>query len=262
MRSAHGAGFLYAVGTQLHIRTPDLVIGSSGNAPILFYFLAGQYEYLRRAFTEFLPTSRFISIFRRGPIIDVDYLIDIVVKKEIPLDVERLGKSPCRYFIPVTNSETGEVRYVSNADGADIFELLRAAGAIPFFFGRRVRLFGKMYFDGEVGSTLQNHIDYALAQGAQNILVIDNTPSPTVLGRLFVKLFARLASRGLRHALLTEASPQPTKQAPPGARIVSINRKILPVGVMTRNKKKVLKAFQLGIEDAVVYEAELQSLFL
>ena len=38
MRSAYGAGFLYVLGKDLALK-PDLVVGSSGDVPNLFYFL-------------------------------------------------------------------------------------------------------------------------------------------------------------------------------------------------------------------------------
>src|ERR1700690_2672994 len=105
MRSAHGAGFLCALGTMLNITSPDVIVGTSGNAANSFYFIAGQYDFLKAAWTGGnLSTSKFISLLRPTRVIDIDYLIDIVFKKELPLDTEALAHSPIEYYVPLTNA--------------------------------------------------------------------------------------------------------------------------------------------------------------
>ena len=81
MRSAHGGGFLYALGTQLNIR-PDIIVASSGNAGNAIYFCAEQFDDLKNIWLERLSTSKFISFLRPFRVMDIDYLVDEVFKKQ------------------------------------------------------------------------------------------------------------------------------------------------------------------------------------
>jgi predicted patatin/cPLA2 family phospholipase len=50
---------------------------------------------------------------------DIDYLIDIVFKKQDPLNVSNIYNSNIQFFVPATNSKTGEIKYFNNKDNVD-----------------------------------------------------------------------------------------------------------------------------------------------
>ena len=177
MRSVHGAGFLYALGKDLGL-FPDILIASSGNSGNALYFAARQYEYLKRAWTDYVYGSRFISWKRFWKVMDIDWLIDTIFKLELPLQIDDLLASPVKAFISVTEALSGKNRYLTPQE-VDPYELLRASKAIPFFFGRTVELKGKKYFDGEIGPTLHDHIAKARGEGATRIVVLDDSSAPT-----------------------------------------------------------------------------------
>lgn len=262
MRSAHGAGFLYCMGAKLGLTTPDIIIGSSGNAGNVLYFAAGQYEYLKIAWTKLLSTPKFISLRRLRHIMDIDYLIDTVFRKQVPLDVEELKVTPVRYFLPVTNATTGATRYFTNADDIDPFELLRAAKALPIFFGKKVPLLAETYIDGEVGPTLHDHIACATAHGATDILLINDGSAKTPLGTLVMELYARMSPPGLKEAILRDLSEKAVCVTSPHASILCVRPERLPAHVATRSESRLCATFEAGIADAFAIEGELRALFV
>ncbi len=137
MRSAHGGGFLYALGAKLGITAPDIMVGSSGDAANIAYFSTGQYENIKRIWENELSTHRFISPLRFWRLMDIGYLVDTVFRQREPLDVPKLRSSAIRWFVPITDFETGLTRYVSAEDNMDVFEMLRASAAIPILFGKK-----------------------------------------------------------------------------------------------------------------------------
>src|SRR3989344_2650141 len=118
LRSAHGGGFLHALHTELGI-APDMVIGSSADGGNAIYYSAGQTEQLKRIWTVHLSTWRFIALWRFWRVINVDYLVDVVLKKYEPLDLARAKGDPIAWFASVTDFDSGSYRYISARDGLD-----------------------------------------------------------------------------------------------------------------------------------------------
>ena len=261
MRSAHGAGFLHTLALELDITTPDIMIGSSGDAGNVAYFAAGQYHSMKTIWCNLLSTSKFISPWRLWRVMNVDYVIDTVFKRQVPLDTHALFTSKVGWAIPITNFDTGATRYVTARDVLDPFEVLRAAKAIPFFFGKRVTILGKRYFDGELGPTVEDHANYALEQGATRILIINHNPPPSVTSRLLADVYTTSVSAPMRHAILRDWSEKSVCITLPQASVVCVVPKNLPVNVATRNQKKLRAAYEQGVADARAMKDELRALF-
>jgi predicted acylesterase/phospholipase RssA len=260
MRSAHGAGFLYALGTEVRADLPDMVVGSSGNAGNVLYFAAGQYDSIRRIWLELLSTRKFISLWRFWRMMDVDYVVDQVLKRQEPLDVETLAKGRVQYFIPITDARTGIARYISKQDHIDPFEALRITKALPVFFGKRFNIFGSMYMDGELGQTIGGHVQCAIRNGAKRILVI-NDAHWTHTGRIAMELYAKLMPHGLAQAIRRDIFLNAVCVAAPGIEIVCVSPSILPANVSTRDEGKLRETFHRGVIDALAMEEELRRLF-
>jgi len=261
MRSAHGAGFLYALATKIGILQPDIIIGSSGNAGNVLYYSAGQYESIKRIWLELLSTPKFISPWRFWKIMDVDYVVDEVLKHQEPLNIEALSKSPIEYFIPVTSAKTGKAHYICRHDHIDPFEAMRITKALPVFFGKRFPLFGSLYFDGEIGQTVQGHVAHAVAHGAQRILVIDDTPNSNELSKILMELYALMSPEGLREAIIRDVSTTTTCVTAPGATLLCVRPTSLPASTSTRDKEKLRHAFEQGASEAAAMEQELHEFF-
>jgi len=261
MKSAHGAGFLHAMATHLGIADPDIIIGSSGDSANALYFCARQYDTMERVWTQLLSTPQFIALWRFWKIMDVDYLIDTVFKREAPLDVAALKKSAIHWAVPVTDFDTGKVLYASSGSGLDPFEILRASKAIPILFGKKVPLAHGRYIDGEFGPILQDHVDHAVSLGARNILIINHTKSWTRSSATPMRLYARITPDGMHDAIIRDMSTDVKSYKAPGAHVVFISPSNLPCSTATRSKEKLTATFERGVTDALALEDELRSLF-
>lgn len=260
-RSAHGGGFLYALAKEIGITKPDIMIGSSGDSGNVFYFSAGQYEEMRRIFEELISTWRFISPLRFWRVMDVDYLVDTVFRKQAPLDVAKVLSSPIRWFIPITDFDTGIPRYVSADDRLDLFEILRATEAAPIFFGKKIPIFGKRYIDGELGPTVEDHVKKALEQGAERLLVINHTGSWSTFQKILTETYALATPRSMREAIVRDIHSDATHITLPDKKMIIVSPQNLPIRTIANNREKLKATFARGMQDALALKDELRTLF-
>lgn len=173
MRCGYAGGVYVALAKELNFTTPEIIIAGSGGASSSLYYLAQQYEAIKKMATELLANPKFISPIRFWKIVDVDFLVDVIFKKQQPLNLERLSLRKSAYYILAKNVDTGASHYFSKNDKKDLFEILRATTAAPFFYGEKVTIDGSKYADGTTYLSLQKMIDKALELGADKVLVID-----------------------------------------------------------------------------------------
>lgn len=91
MRCGYTGGVLNALAKELNFTAPEIVIGGSGGASSLLYYLTQQYKDIENAAVNLLSSPQLISLLRLRKIVDVDYLIDVIYKKLIPLDLAKLS---------------------------------------------------------------------------------------------------------------------------------------------------------------------------
>ncbi len=261
MRSAHGAGFLYALGEQFPSLRPDIIVASSGATGSALYFISGQYRPQKAVWTDILPRSRFISWIRFWRIMDIDYLVDDVFRKQFPLDTDALSRSCVQYFIPLLDTKTGLVRYIRREDGADPFAVFRASKSMPFFFDKATSLLGHSYIDGGVAVTLNDMVRCAREHGAKKILIIDDRTQLNTRKRIILLLYAyTIASSYARAAILQWIQGFNIPLETNGLICLLIRPKTAMFSA-TRNPKKVRALFDTGFDDALAHEAELRTLF-
>ncbi|HEY4487255.1 MAG TPA: hypothetical protein VI483_00650 [Candidatus Paceibacterota bacterium] len=261
MKSPHGGGFLYAMATELGIPSPDIMIASSGDAGSILYFCTGEYESMRRVWTEWVSTPQFISVWRFWRIMDVDYLVDTVFKQQEPLNIKKLAATTIQWQIPITDVDSGETRYIGAKNNVDPFETLRATKAIPILFGKKIAIGKHRYIDGEFGPTLDDHVRHAFALGAQRIVIVNHLAPWTLRRRVVACAYALLRSRATRRALLRDIFTSITHFDGKGAEVLFVNPQRLPTGTATRDQEKVRATFARGYQDALALKDELRTLF-
>lgn len=262
MRSVHGAGFLYAWRNELHMPKPDMVIGSSGDAGNALYYCADQCEEMKRVWIEWLTTTKFISFKRFWRIMDVDYLIDEVFTEREPLNLSRVMSSSIEWRVPITDFDTGITRYVSAKDNLNPLEVLRAAKAIPLLYGKRVSIAPGRYIDGELGPTLEDHVRFAIAQGANRLVVLRHNSLWSRLSKFYGRLYASRVSQGLRRSIIHDMTKDSIHITIPEAKMILLVPKNLPVRNPADNRKDHVQAtFDRGIADALALKDELHALF-
>ena len=210
MTASYHAGVISGIKEKFGFSGLRRVVGSSGSAANYSYLLSGQQDLIVPIWRHLLDSGKFVSFtgFPLGKdVMDIDYLIDEVIKKKFPLDLESLRTSPVDLEVGVTNAETGIPRYYSKNDSVDFFELLRASCAVPYFSREKVYFDGDHYYDGTIGSVsgLERVFD------DQNLLIVLTRPQKLlpkmVLGRRILKwLLIRKETMGLQETIWSMVS--------------------------------------------------------
>lgn len=203
-RAVYTAGNFFAL-SELNIK-PDIIIACSGSAPTSICYLTDKPEIIKKVWLESLSTKRFVNFLRFWKIVNVDYLIDEAIRKNNPLDMERFSQSKVLTFFPLTNTESGELEYFSNRDNIDFWQVIKAAVSVPIctklsLKGSRVG--EKFYSDSAGASRYELHVNKAVEEGANKIIVFDNWHTEDNSGKYFFsKIAAWLGNRVYRNNLL------------------------------------------------------------
>lgn len=176
MKSSFGAGVILALAEKYKITEPYLLICGSGSAGMGSYYISKQYKSIRNIGTNLVSSKKFLNCKRFWKIINIDYLIDVIFKKQDPLKEELIYNSKTRYLIPALNKETGIIDYFDNKNNMNVFQSMRATKAMPIAFklNPKIKINGSIYCDSLVSSRAKSHIKKAIDLGANKILIINN----------------------------------------------------------------------------------------
>ena len=143
MCAAYSLGVLDALYSHFGLKRVDYVSGSSGSLPLLAYYVSGQFSLAKDRGIELLSNPKMIRLDhlpKRQNIVDVDYMVDKIFKKKLPLNIKKLKKSKTKFIVPVIEVETGELKYFNNRSKYDFFEILRAGMAEAFLYNKSVKI--------------------------------------------------------------------------------------------------------------------------
>jgi predicted patatin/cPLA2 family phospholipase len=247
---SYSGGALSALAKEQGLLQPDYMIAASGSAGSAMYYLTGQYDSIHRIWTQHICSPQFLSFKRIRKMMDVDYLVDTIIRKLEPLDLEKLADIHTRYYIPVKNTTTGKGRYISCREKIDIHEVLRATKALQFFYARKVNIGGEFFVDPAFVITKEHGVSKALELGATHILVIEiNARNKTRFQSLTGKIISHLSGKKPNHVGDTQ-----------GVKILRLGPDKNPAPPVTRNPTLLAAAYDKGYAD-VRDHAELR-LFL
>jgi predicted patatin/cPLA2 family phospholipase len=224
----------------------DVVEGASAGAINGSYFVAGQAREAIGVYIELARSKEFIRFSRVNRILDVDYLVDSVLKQKYPIALDRYWGSAIEMRTIVTDAGTGAEFVITNRSReVDVYELLRATAALPILYHKKVRIAETDYVDGGVSRKLPGRPDLASDRPLLAVLTRPLTyreSAPNGLGRVVTALRTRSMSpevcRGLRENFTefnrTMAHLQTLPQASPIRVIAPLDVKSI-AGRTTRN---------------------------
>lgn len=191
------------------------VAGTSAGGMNAAYFASGQAEEGIGVYTDLISNRRFIDYLRR-PVIDIDFLVDDILKREVRLDVDTVlaGEPVVRTLLADVRTGLGREFVASEvADERTFFEILRAGAALPLVFGREIAVGDSAYVDGGLAETI--YTSWLADSPLTDVIVIltrpldYRVPSPGPLHAAAIRTLAGLAghSPGVRTALGTPDRP-------------------------------------------------------
>lgn len=173
--------------------------GSSAGAMNAAYFAAGQAEVGISVYTDLISNRRFINFLRR-PVIDIDFLVDDILKDAVRLDVDRVfhGEIEVRSLIADVATGLGRAFTQHDVEDADtLFEVMRAGAALPIVFGREIPIGDTAYVDGGLAETL--YTSWLATTPLTDVVVIltrpigYRPPTPNALSSAFTRAIASAA---------------------------------------------------------------------
>ncbi len=261
MKCAYAGGALVALAKELNIRTPDMFVAASGSVGSMFYYLTEQYDAIEQAWTNFLPSPAFIR-YAPLPAMRINYLVDTIFKEYIPLNIQKLEATNTKYFVPVTDTETGDAHFITNDTWFNPYEVMRAAKAIPILYNGHVHLGGRSYLDGDFSTSVATLVKHAIDNGAKRILCITNTDAPTKFEAAVVRAYARFLNPLLREAVLADIPNDARVLWPHGIEFMTLSPSLpLPSALYTRNRRRVIETYTMGYEDMRARKDEVRALF-
>lgn len=164
-RGVNGGGGVMAF-EKLGLRNAflKLFLVSTG-VPTGLYFLAGQAEEGTSIYYSDNAKGKSFIDLSREPIMDIDWLINLFrngnERGEKKLNIDAVLDNQVDVFVALTNARTGEGKMLSLKQMAkenDIFEVVKAACAVPEIYGKEIELVvdGKKekFIDGGVGKPM------------------------------------------------------------------------------------------------------------
>jgi predicted patatin/cPLA2 family phospholipase len=236
---SYSGGALCALAKEHGLLQPDYLIAASGSAGSAMYYLTGQYESIHRIWTQHICSPKFLSFWRIHKMMDVDYLVDTIIREKEPLHLRKLAATQTRYFIPVKNAATGMGHYISCRDKLEIHEVLRATKALPFFYGRKIRLGDEAYVDSALVITKEHGVSKAIELGATHILVLEiNSRKKNLLQSLAEKITSMLSLKNISHHVASNE-----------VNILRLGPDKNPAPPVSRNASRLSAAFDKGYTD-------------
>lgn len=180
----------------------DFLIGNSGGAIALSYFLGQQYKKCFEAMCLLAEDKNFISYNRMMSdtgMMNVDYFHE-VARHKIPFNMEQALQAAARKRVAfvLTDVETGQAVY-HEPDSSTWIDAVIASCTLPFVTKGRHNLQGKEYMDGGWSDALP--VKWAYEQGARDVLIIRTLPPDLKLTQSWSDYFGSLVYRsndGLR----------------------------------------------------------------
>lgn len=260
--TAYHAGVIRALKEQVDLTKIKRIVASSGAAATYSYLVSGQTELVEPIWNYLLESGCFVNPVRhktlRG-VMDIDFLVDEVIKKRFPLDLSALKASPIVFDVGVTDTETGESKFFSKNTVVDFYELIRTSCAVPYFYGKHVELAGRRYCDGTIGDVVGLN---QITDADKNVLIVLTRPDRPIKKFIPVRKMLRwLLIRKEPLALQEKIWNMPKEYNRISQRIKALNnnrevcviqpRKKLPIWRIDTSVDRLKKTIEQGYQDTI-----------
>jgi predicted patatin/cPLA2 family phospholipase len=214
MRGVISAGMVSALEALGYGQAFDAVYGASAGAINAAYFLAGQARLGTTIYHEDINNRRFIDLTRaiRGrPILNLSFLLDDVVVRRKPLDVNRVLQSSVPLRVLATDvAHESSCALGDFTSAAALFGALRAGATMPviaggpFAYGTRLFLDASLSEPVPVSTAERDHHTHVLVLLTRGAAM---RPRPSAFDRYYVEPRLRRISPGLAARYLARAAP-------------------------------------------------------
>lgn len=154
-----------------------LVVGVSAGASHALSFLSRQRDRARRVVVDYVRSPQYMGLgvlLKEGSYFGWDFIFRRLPLELEPFDFSSFWKNPARWVAVATDIESGKAAYLSATNDTELMTVAKASCSLPFI-SPPVSINGHQYLDGGVSDSLP--VDWALAQGAEKLIVIRTQPA-------------------------------------------------------------------------------------
>jgi predicted patatin/cPLA2 family phospholipase len=176
MRGVYTAGSLLALDLMKCNDVFDVVYGTSAGAVNAAHFLSLTGAPRAATYYKALADGKFFHPYRLWNVVDIDYFIFDVLQGTFPLDLAAAQKSSTPLLVALLDYDDATLRYFPIHDaGAEAWDLIKAAVAMPVVSRAPVRFKGRRYFDAGFAAAhglqraLDDHCTHVLVLASRNL---------------------------------------------------------------------------------------------
>lgn len=241
----------------------DGIIGISGGAVVVSYYLSKQFKYCLNAM-KILAKDKEFTKFRRT-FGEQGYMNINVLSKvaslHVPFAVEealKYSESKHVYFV-ATNKQSGEAAYLKPQDNLWIDKVV-ASCTLPFVTKGSHEVNGKHYFDGGWGDGLP--IKWAYKMGAKEIIIVRTHPIERQFSQSWMDYFASIyykSTPNIQKAFASACEKYNDNlrfllNPPPDLNVIQIApSKALKSGTYSYSIKTIMRDYRYGLDKGLKY---------
>ena len=257
MRGIYTAGVIDVfLKRNIHV---DAIIGTSAGALFGINYVSNQKERAIRYNKHYCKRKDymgFYSLITTGNIMNKEFCFDKLVNELDPFDFETFKNSKTKFYVTVTNLETGEAEYPQIKDFNQDMEYLRASGSMPCL-SKIVEINGNKYLDGGIADSIP--LRKAKEMGYGKIIVVTTRPIEyrkekytlwpfKIKYKDYPKFIERISNRHLEYNEIVEEIIKEEKE---GKIFVIRPTKKVKISKIEKNPEKIEAQYQLGFKDAL-----------
>lgn len=264
MRGMYTAGVLDTL-MENNIKV-DAIIGVSAGALFGINYKSCQKGRAYRYNMKYLNNKNYMGIYsfiKTGNIMNKDFCFNKLVNELDKFDYETFKNNNTKFYVVVTNLETGAPEYHELTDLKDYkqMEFLRASGSMQYV-SHIVTIDKSKYLDGATGDSIP--IKYMESLGYNKIIVVGTRPTGYQKkyrkqpSKIFYKDYPKfIESLNNRSKIYNETLNYISKKSQNRETIFLCPSKDLKIKRLEKNKNKLTKLYNLGKEDTL---KELQNI--
>ncbi len=194
------------------------------------------------------------SFLTTGNIINEEFAFHKLPEELDKFDQDTFSKSKVDFYSVVTNIETGKAEYIKTTDGFRQVELFRATSAMPFV-SKIVEYEGNKYLDGALSDSIP--VDKCFEMGYDKVIVVLTRPKgyrkkkrSSKYANLVYKKYPNLVEKiNNRYKMYNETLDKIDKLEKDGKIFVIRPSKVMKIGRIEKDLKKIQSMYDLGIKD-------------
>lgn len=245
----------------------DYCIGISAGSGNMLSYLAGQKGRNYRFYSEYTFRKEYISLrnflkLRNYVNLDYPYGELSATKGEDPVDYDAFEKNTAEYYVVACDAVTGETKYFDRRDiKRDYYDVLKASSTLPVVNQPYV-VEGVPYYDGGLADPVP--VAKAFADGCDKVVLLLSRPIDFMrvpdkdekVAKQIRKKYPKAAKElCLRYKKYNDSVALAKEYAKQGKVLILAPDDCLGVDTLTKDKEKIAKLYQKGIEDGKKIQA-------